>query len=107
MPVICEYCGAKRDGSGQTGHEHGCPALAELEKPMNGDAMDVADRIRAICFDETMGYDSFMAESLIKDFAESYHAKKCAECIGSLPAFPHRPSRFPESHSGVTSDVDK
>jgi len=111
MPVICKYCGAKRDGSGQTGHEHGCPALAELEKPADDDAMDVADRIRAICFDETMGYDSFMAESLIKDFAESYHAKKCAECtqkkqpyklFGTEP-FP----RFSEQRSGVTSDVDK
>lgn len=62
------------------GNEYIDEAIAELENPMNGDAMDVADRIREICFDETMGYDSFMAESLIKDFAESYHAKKCAEC---------------------------
>ena len=59
-----------------------CDALAalEAENPTYDDATEVADKINAICFDDTMGYDSYMAALLIQQYAESYHAKKCAEC---------------------------
>ena len=77
-------------------------AHVDAEKPVSkqsDDAMELADMIRMVCFDETMGYDSFMAESLINDFAESYHQKKCAECN-------HEPFARFENRSGITTDVD-
>ena len=69
-PVMVELVGRTRDAL----------AALEAENPTYDDATEVADKINAICFDDTMGYDSYMAALLIQQYAESYHAKKCAEC---------------------------
>lgn len=49
-------------------------ALAELEKPAVHGPIYVPDAL----------------EKEVDRISESYHAKKCAECVGNLPAFPHR-----------------
>ena len=70
-------------------------ALAELENPVDDDVKELADALegwnRAGWSFEHIAHDIVTGWG-IRGFAnaESYHAKKCAECIGRLPAFPHK-----------------
>ena len=74
--------------------EHFSEALVELEKP-DDDYLDLEGVVQCICedagiecessdFDGKPDYyvqlDESHAKELIQEYAESYHAKKCAEC---------------------------
>lgn len=71
-------------------------ALAELEKPAEYVSMNDMVYNIALNFCGAHSSDEYTraenhAKNLITQYAESYHAKKCAECVGILPAFHHNP----------------
>ena len=53
-------------------------AIAELEKPVDDDLRKTAEKVFSDCDGtwDTIG----ICTSYIQQYAESYHAKKCAEC---------------------------
>lgn len=55
-------------------------ALAELEKPVDDDAISFAERLWRDAYAMQRGDVNKKAAELIQQYAESYHAKKCAEC---------------------------
>lgn len=65
-------------------------ALAELEKPAEENARIIAIDISLGALDRAE-YWEVIVPKVLQQYAESYHAKKCAECVGSLPAFHHKP----------------
>ena len=85
-PVMVELVGRTRE------------ALAELEaeKPEE-DAVNLARSIRRFTHISGTGGDlvhvraDMQAAQLIQQYADNRIAKKCAECVGKLPAFPRRP----------------
>lgn len=75
-------------------------AIAELEKPAEENARIIAIDISLGALDRAE-YWEVIVPQVIQQYAESYHAKKCAGCVDRAAL------RFPESRSGVTTDVDK
>lgn len=64
-------------------------ALSYLEKPM---CKDIKEIISILSIGQELWEDNWedQLKNLINQYAETYHDKKCAECIGKLPAFPLR-----------------
>ena len=74
--------------------EHIEEALKELEAPEDEDYSDIIEYLS----DCQSGWSDTWHDDIknrIWNHIESYHAKKCAECIGQLPAFPHRKQYYP------------
>ena len=76
-------------------------ALAELEKPVDGDAIDTVEQIY-ISFGDNYRDE---ATEVLNQYAESYHAKKCTECVGQLPAFPHRKQYYPLGQEPISQQM--
>ena len=74
--------------------EHIEVALKELEAPEDEDYSDIIEYLS----DCQSGWSDTWQDdikNMIWHHIESYHAKKCSECVGQLPAFPHRKQYYP------------
>ena len=71
-------------------------ALVELEKPVDGDE-DYSDIIEYLSDCQSGWSDTWQDDikNTIWHHIEAYHAKKCMECVGQLPAFLHRKQYHP------------
>lgn len=56
-------------------------ALAEFEKPADMDAVLFAERLWREAYSAKYGDVNLIAAKIIQQFAESYHQRKCAECV--------------------------
>ena len=67
-------------------------AIAELENH-EGSALSTVIKWAEDYFDHDIITGAFHESLaiLLNQYAESYHAKKCEECLANLPAFPHKP----------------
>lgn len=69
-------------------------AIAELEKPADDDAGLCAESCIAVWLSESTDRRNDTAK-IIQQYTKQYHTKKCTECVGQLPAFPHKKQYFP------------
>lgn len=69
-------------------------ALAELEKPADDDAGELASWLK-----DAFGFGCTRLQAAVKiqQYAESYHAKKCAECSSGYWSKPPKSYPLPEA----------
>ena len=77
---------------------HAARAALDAEKPA-ADAKACADSLFSVFSDDGYGIELPLisvnswdenAGKIIQSYAETYHSARCKECVGKLPAFPHR-----------------